>query len=203
MLKIGLTGNYCSGFEEVGNIYRAMKVPVFDADLIIKFMFYNNSVTIDKILSEFGKSAFKDNILNMDAFRNPERFHSLIKVIELDLIRVYEKWRLIHKDAKFTIFKTQILFEMNWHNIMNMNISVFRPNGLRVADIQNRQGLKTTEVYSIIDNEMDALQKNELSTYVIHNYASCNDPIEKQIEKINNSILGKSIKVQNNLWETT
>lgn len=203
MLKIGLTGNYFSGFEKVGNVYRNMGVPIFDADLIIKFMFYNNSITIDKIRAEFGKSVFKDNFLNMDAFRNPERFHTLVRVIELDLIRAYEKWRLSNSNAKFTIFKTQILFEMNWNNIMNMNIVVFRPNGLRVNDIQTKQGLKTTEVYNMIDNEMDPLQKNELSNYVIHNYASCNDTIERQIEGINKSILAKSVQIETGIWETT
>jgi len=192
MLKVGLTGNYCSGVDEIAEIYKNLQIPIFEVDLIIKFMFYNNSESIKKIQKEFGKIVFTNNILDMVAFNEPTKFRRLLKIIELDLIVAYERWRQVNQKAKFTIFKSSILFESNWNNIMNSNISVFKPNGLRVEAIQRKNKMKSSDAYSLIDTEMDVFQKNRLSDYTINNYPAYCDSVEKQIIAINKSIMTKT-----------
>ena len=56
MLKVGLTGNYFSGIDDISNTYKKLKIPVFEVDLIIKFMLYNNQDTIEKIREEFAQT---------------------------------------------------------------------------------------------------------------------------------------------------
>ena len=192
MLKVGLTGNYLSGLEEVSDIYKKMNIPVFEADLIIKFMLFNNFETIEKIRKEFGNVVFSREKLDLNAFRGTSTFKRLMKVIEIDLIASYEKWRLVNKYSTFTIFKTQILLESNWNNLMNFNISVFKPTVLRVGEIQNFHKMRTSEAWSLVSAEMDPLQKNRLCNYIIHNYESAyNGSVENQINNINKSIAGK------------
>jgi dephospho-CoA kinase len=191
MLKVGLTGNYCSGLDIIGNIFKKCKIPVFESDLIIKFMFYNNSETIKKIHKEFGKSVFSDNILDMNAFQEPAEFKKLIKIIELDIIKAFEKWKL-QQTGNYCIFKSQILYELGWNSLMNLNITVFKPNGLRVEDIQIRNKVTVADAYGMMENEMDLFQKNRLSDYTIHNYPAYHDSLERQIAAIDKSITSKS-----------
>ena len=193
MLKVGLTGSYFSGIDEVSNIYQQLNVPVFEADLIIKFMLFNNQDTIKKIRQEFGSVVFMNHKLDISAFRGTSTFRRLMKVIELDIIATYEKWRIVNNKAPFTIFKSQILFESNWNNLMNLNISVFKPTGIRVGEIQDAYKMRSTEAWALVDTEIDPFQKNRLCNYTIHNYESYNDSVEKQITNINKAISSKAL----------
>jgi dephospho-CoA kinase len=184
MLKVGLTGNYCAGLDAVVIILRKMGIIVFDADLIIKFLLYNNTEMINKIKAQFGKIVFFENQVDISSFRTAEQFNSLIKLIEPELLRSYEKFRLVNRDSKYIFFKSQILFETGLNTYMNINVSVFKPNGSRVADIQRINKLRTTEAWKIVDSEMDSFQKNRMCQYTIHNYEAHNDGLEKQIASI-------------------
>lgn len=191
MLKVGLTGNYCSGLDDIVSIMRKMGILVYDADLIIKFMIYNNSEVITKIKEQFGKIVFKDNRVDISSFRTTEQFNSLIKLIEPELLKSYEKFRLVNRDSKVIFFKSQILFETGLNTYMNMNVSVFKPNGNRVEEIQKINKLRTTEAWKIVDSEMDSFQKNRMCQYTIHNYDAHNDSLEKQVISILKAINSK------------
>jgi dephospho-CoA kinase len=192
MFKVGLTGNYFSGLEDVAEVFKRFNIPVFEADLIVRFFLYNNSETITKIKNEFGKSVFTDNQIDLNKFGDTDGFKKLLAVIELDLLKAYEKWRQKNQKSKFTIFKSSIIFEAGWNESMNFNISVFKPNGVRINEIQRHFKMKLTDVYKMIDTEMDVFQKNRLCEYVIHNYNTYADSVEKQINSITKSIKDKA-----------
>lgn len=194
MLKVGLTGNYCAGLDTVTIILRKMGIIVFDADLIIKFLLYNNAEMINKIKKQFGKIVFFENQVDISSFRTPEQFNSLIKLIEPELLRSYEKFRLVNHDSKYIFFKSQILFESGLNTYMNINVSVFKPNGTRVEDIQRINKLRTTEAWKIVDSEMDSFQKNRLCQYTIHNYDAHNEGLERQIASILKALNSKCVE---------
>jgi len=191
MLKVGLTGNYCSGLEQVVSIMRKMGILVFDADLIIKFLIYNNSEVIKKIKTQFGKIVFTENQVDIASFRTTEQFNSLIKLIEPDLLKSYEKFRLVNRNSKIIFFKSQVLFETGLNTYMNMSVSVFKPNGNRVEEIQRINKLRTTESWKIVDSEMDSFQKNRMCQYTIHNYVAHNESLERQVISIIKAINNK------------
>jgi dephospho-CoA kinase len=55
MYKVGLTGSYFPGLNEVAEEYNKLNIPLFDADLIFRFLIYNNSETIGKIRKRIWK----------------------------------------------------------------------------------------------------------------------------------------------------
>ena len=56
-IKVGLTGNYLSGLDYVVSIFKRYKIPVFDCDIMIKYLLYNSEEHIEKIrLSKVGKT---------------------------------------------------------------------------------------------------------------------------------------------------
>ena len=190
MLKIGLTGNYYTGLDYVSSIFRRYKVPVFDADLVIKYMIFNSTEHIMKIRDIFGEKVFTNNVVDLSEFVGSDshtgnsRFHVLLKLLEKDLMKYYEKWRMKNSSAKFTIFKSQILFEFGLNKSMNYNISVFKPDGLRISEIQTGLQLKAMDAWEFIENEMNAEQKNNSCDYQIHNYESYFETTERQIAQI-------------------
>ena len=198
MLKVGLTGNYFVGIEDVVAIFRRYEIPLFDADLVIKWMLFNSSEHIDRIRSTFGSEVFDEyNILDLSKFNGIDKhtgnlkFHILLKILEFDVITYYERWRLTKKGTPYTIFKSQILFEFGFNTNMNINIAVFKPEGMRVTELQTYHGMKAMDVYDMLETEMDALQKNRMCTYTIHNYESYFETVERQISQIHRSIKNK------------
>ena len=192
MLKVGITGNYFSGLDEVAYTCDKHYIPVFEADLILRYLFYNNTETIIKIKNNFTKSVFTNNKLDLNNFNDVNSFLSLLKVVEVDLLRAYESWRKMHKKQPFTLFKSQVLFEAGWNDWMNFNISVYRPDGIRINEIKHYFKMKTTDVHKMVETEMNSLQKNRLSNYTIHNYDGYYETVEHQINSIRRNILTKT-----------
>jgi dephospho-CoA kinase len=93
MLKIGLTGNVCSGYEMVGLLFKGLNVPVFDGDIAIKFLLNYREDIIRKVKIELG-DVYEKGVINANKFTTTEKFNRLFKVIELDLLKLYESWRL-------------------------------------------------------------------------------------------------------------
>jgi dephospho-CoA kinase len=139
-------------------------------------------------------SEFKGNGFTKD--NGTFKFEKLLKLLQTDLIKHYEKWRLVNKESKYTIFKSQILFENNYDDFMNLTISVFKPDSIRVSEMQESTKMKAMEIYNLLDNEMDPYTKNIKCTYTIHNYENFTESLERQIAQIHKSILGKIPKIK-------
>lgn len=198
MLKVGLTGNFYSGYDDAANLFEHSNVPVFDADLVLKFMINYSGKVIKKIKQEFGQDIYLLGLLDLKKFQTNSDFDKLFKLIQLDLIKSYEKWRLKHTDNPYTIFKSSVLFERNLDTSMNFNMHVFRPQNDRKKDIQNLTNIPALTIDTIISNEMDELEKNQKSDFVIHNYNSyfrdsINMGITNQVIAIDKALRKKAV----------
>lgn len=206
MIKVGLTGNYFSGYNEVGDIFSENRIPVFDADVIIKYLINYSEKHFNKIREVFGNDIYKMGLIDLDKFSNNSKFDELLDIIELDLIKYYENWRFSNKQKSFyTIFKSSILFERKFNEHMDVNISVFRPSNERRKDVTEYSFVTPNTIDHILSNEMCELEKNSKSDYVIHNYGSyytnnSSFNVKKQISSIGKSINDKykNMKMVNN-----
>lgn len=172
MLKVGLTGNFYSGYDNAALLFESRGVPVFDADLVLRFMVNYSEKVVKKIKAKFGEDIYFLGLLNMNKFETNKDFDKLFEVIELDLLKAYEKWRVKHWDKPYTIFKSCVLFERKLNTSMNFSITVFKPQIERRKDVQNLTEIPTLTSDAIFSNEMDELLKNQKSDFVIHNYKS-------------------------------
>ena len=136
MLKVGLTGNYYSGQYEVGLLFEELDVPVFDANLITKFLLNYSPKHRKEINKQFGDTSFSMGVLNLSNFNSNIKFNKLLDIIELDLLKAYEKFRSLHRDADYTIFKYDFIFERMIENSFDYNISCYRPKRYRKTDMQ-------------------------------------------------------------------
>jgi dephospho-CoA kinase len=170
MIKIGLTGNRYSGKDKVANLFKSISIPVFDADVILKFLINHNFELTHKISKRIDKSFFKsgDN-LDINKVTGPV-LDDIIDIVEPELIKAYDNYKLKNINSIYSIFHSSILFERGWDKKMDNNISVFSPMTDRVNRCREITNQSISDVYNLAQNEMKDLSKNTLSTYVIHNY---------------------------------
>ena len=193
MIKVGLTGTTCSGIDSVAGIFsNYLSMPVFDSDLCFRFLLHYREDIIRKIKTQFGSEIYDGGKLNLKKFNTNEKFNRLIDVVEVEVIKLYETWRLSQRDFDYTIFKSSILFERKLDKIMNYNISVFKPKFERIKNYAEINNINLSSSELIINSEMDDLTKNQMSTWTIHNYTG--NSLLKQIKDIDKKISSKSIR---------
>jgi dephospho-CoA kinase len=170
MIKIGLSGNRYSGKNRVATLFKQIKVPVFEADVILKFILNHNYELQAEIADRVGRVYFKDGKLNEEKVKKDGIFSKVLEVVEPELYRAWERYLEKNKKAIYCVFHSSILFERDWDKAMDQNISVFAPYADRIERCKYLTNKSVSSIYSLTRLEMDELDKNKKSDYVIHNY---------------------------------
>lgn len=195
--SIALTGPRYSGKTGVSKIFRSMGIPVFDADIVIKYILNYNEEITTQVKNFFGNSYVICDYINPIAFDNDEKFNSLIDLVEFDLFEAYYKFQKKNKKSVYTIFKSSLIFERNYQKKFNHTISVFSPKEERISRYSMRTGTTLEKAHSLFKGEMDEMRKNQLSDFIIHNYQGSED-IKKQIQLIDDKIVDKYFSINAN-----
>jgi dephospho-CoA kinase len=194
MINIGLTGNACSGYDRVSEIFNKLyDVPVFDADLALKFLLNYRIDVIRDIRILFGSEVYEKGLINPLKFNTTEKFDRLVEISEKELIKLFNAWKRNKVDPKnkYVIFKCAILFERGLEKEMDSSVSVFKPKNERATLLAKETGAKLMDTYNIVSAEMDELLKNNMSQYKIHNYDDLS--LLTQVENISGLIMNKAL----------
>ena len=198
MIKVGLTGNYCSGQNEVSKIFDSLDVKVFDADLLLKYLLNYSKKHILKIKSTFGENSYSMGLLNLNKFEDTKKWNKLIDEVEFDIYASYEKFRYKHQEDFYTVFKYSYLFERQLNTSMDFNINCFRPKALRKEDISLLTPLSDYLINKILDSEYSEFLKNKNADFIIQNYPK--EGVVKLDEKVRTThekIMNKKPQVNN------
>jgi|LauGreDrversion4_2_1035121.scaffolds.fasta_scaffold108599_3 dephospho-CoA kinase len=195
MIKIGLSGNRYSGKDVCCRIFEQIGVPVFNADVVLKFILNYNYEINYKIRSTFGDVfSLKGDLLDLNKFTEKRKFDDLIDVIEYELLNAYDLFNKNNKQKVYTIFHSSILFEREWSKIMDYNINVFSSKDERIQRCKKSTKLEEYKVKQLMSSEMDELVKNSLSDFIINNYPAASiahGDITDQISRIDQKIVDK------------
>lgn len=187
MVKIGLTGNRYSGKDAIAKLFEQIKIPVFNADVILKFIL-NFDINVNKdILDNYGEYIFTgpDSMIDPKKIRSKKDFDRLVNFAEFELKRAYERFRLENRQSVYTIFHSSILFERGWDKDMDFNINVFAPKDIRSARCAKVTGQSAYAISELFKGEMDDLVKNKMSDYMIHNYPSATIAFGDTCDQVN------------------
>lgn len=199
MIKIGLSGTRFSGKNEVANLFNEISIPVFDADLVIRFILAHEYNILAEIRDKVGAQYFKHGKLDADMIEKDGVFNKIIAIMEPILFDAYHKFENKNKGFIYTIFSSSILFERKWNKKMDYNISVYSPFIHRVERAKKikEKGLETlSSINLFLNKETDELSKNSLADHVIHNYNEFN--IKNQVDKIDQKIIDLYLKKEYN-----
>lgn len=169
MIKVGLSGNRYSGKSRVANLFKQIGIPVFDADTVLRFILNYNWELLGEIKHELGSEIFQGDYLNFREIKNPEVFNNVLKLVEPDILRAYDRFNK-KQNSIYTIFHSSILFERGWDKNMDRSISIFSSHTDRISRCKQLTKMGLLVINDLSKTEMDTLEKNRLSDYTIHNY---------------------------------
>lgn len=197
MIRVGLSGCRFSGKNKIASLFEDIQIPVFDADLVIKFILTHEYKILAEIRDKVGHQYFNDGILNPKEIELDGVFSKIIDIIEPKVFDSYKKFEQKNLGAVYTVFNCSILFERKWHKKMDHNISVYAPFLHRVERSKElkEKGLRDVTSRTIILNkETDELTKNSMADHVIHNYNEFN--VKNQVDKIDQKIIDEYIRTE-------
>lgn len=188
MYKIALTGSACSGKSTIAQKFKSLGIPVFHADVIIKFLLNNRLDVSNNIQSEFGNAIFTNGFIDENKISD-DVFDKIINLIEFDVLIAFDEWSKRQGNAPYALYESSIVFERKINTAFDYTISVFAPKDERSNRFHrlNKDRFSLMTVNTLMSKEMEDLKKNSESQFIIHNYENMN--IDAQIKAIHTSIV--------------
>lgn len=186
MIKVGLSGNKYSGKTAISKMFKQIGIPVFDADIVLKFIIGHSPETNKIIKDKIGNHIFKNGDIDSKCVSDSD-FMEILSYAKFELIKAYDSFNKKNKQSIYSIFHSSFLFETDWFDSMDYNINVFCPKLERMERCKEMTKIKDSNIAHMLRNEIDDLDKNKQSTYIIHNYRGT-DPL-MQVNKIDQNII--------------
>lgn len=197
MITVGLSGNRYSGKDRVAKLFSQISIPVFHADVVLKFIINYNYELQNDIVQSIGYEYFTiDGKLDMTKVKDEKTFNKVIDLVEKDLFDAYTRFQKMNGTV-YTIFHSSILFERGWYKKFDYNINVFATTNDRLERCKMLTNKTISSIYKLAQDEMKDLDKNKLSNFVIHNYNEINLAIGDtltQVNKIDQEIIDEFLK---------
>lgn len=174
MIKVGLTGNIGSGKSLVCEAFKALGISVFNADLEARKIL-NSKEVIQDIIQIFGedvllnKKEINRKKLAAIVFNSKQELEKLNQLIHPILRQNFLVWCYEHKEESYIIQEAAILFENNFHSLMDKVITVSAPLDIRLKRVMERDGANEEDVLARMNHQWLDGKKESLSDFVINN----------------------------------
>jgi len=177
MLKAGITGGIGTGKSYVCAIFKALGVPVYDADLRAKQLVDESKSIKQKITEVFGTGAFSSDgeyerkFISRKIFENPDLKIALENIIHPAVREDSLRWfaDLEKKQHPYALKEAALLFESGSHAELDKIIVVDAPLELRIRRILKRDGLSEHETLARIGNQWPQETKLRQADFIIQN----------------------------------
>ena len=195
MTKIlGITGGIGSGKSTVSAMFKALDVPVYNADDEAKKLMNSSEKIQSEIVKLFGEKAYEASVLNrfyisQIVFKDKEKLKALNAIVHPEVATHFTTW-LSHQSHPYIVKEVAILFEIGSQDQFDFILTVTAPQQVRIERVINRDAKTYEEVLQIIKIQWDDVRKISNSDFVIENIDLKDSKIE--VEKINAIILKNS-----------
>jgi dephospho-CoA kinase len=190
MLIIGLTGGIGAGKTMVSNIFKTLRVPIYNSDNRAKYLMTNNNDLRKSLCYTFSNKVFNKNILNTNflsniVFNNALELQKLNNLVHPFVIRDFESW-ISKQKSKFVIKEAAILIESGAYKKVDKIILVIADKEIRIDRIKNRDNINKEAILSRIDKQISDKERMQYADFVIDNNE--NKSIINQVKNIYNEI---------------
>lgn len=200
MIKVGLSGNRYSGTDEVCDIFRKLTIPVFEADIVLKFIINHDITVSSDIRSKLKHLHNNAGYLDPKNIKSKREAEIVLESAQHELMSAYNKFSEKHKSSIYTIFHSSVLFEKGWHKLMNHNIAVFCPKITRMERCRELTNNKISDIAYLMRTEIDDLDKNKMANFVVHNYNGRN--VLDQIHQIDQFVIDSYLRQEHSIVST-
>ena len=194
MIKVGLSGNRYSGTDQICDILRKLTIPVFEADIVLKFII-NHDITVSAdIRSKLKHLHNNSGYIDPRLIKTKKEAEIVLESAQHELMSAYDKFSEKNKSSIYTIFHSSVLFEKEWHKLMNHNIAVFCPKITRMERCRELTKNKISDIAYLMRTEIDDLDKNKMANFVVHNYDG-SKPLD-QVYQIDGMVIDSYLRTE-------
>ena len=174
MIKVGITGGIGSGKSIISKVFSILGVPVYNADIIARFLMDNDWNIIFGLTEKFGDHIYKNNILDRKKlasiiFTDHEALNYVNGLVHPVVGKDTEKWFKSNNNETYVIKEAAIFFESGTNIEMDIMITVVSPLNIRYKRIMERDGLTEEQVRKRMENQLSDEEKINKSDFVIKN----------------------------------
>ena len=191
---IGLTGGIGAGKTTVAKVFKALGIPVFNADEVAKELMQNNPVIKTQLLTTFGEQVYlatgelNKTYLAGIVFKDAYQLELLNAIVHPVSIQAAKDWAAT-QSAPYVIKEAALLFEAGATDGLTAIIGVAAPLNLRIQRVMQRDACSKIEVEQRMRHQISDTIKLKLCDWVIDN--NDQDLIIPQVLKIHEAILAK------------
>lgn len=174
MKVIGLTGGIGSGKSTVSRLFGIMGIPVYIADTESKRITESSPVIKEKLTEKYGQHLYFQGKLDKALlasliFENEKNRLFVNSVIHPEVRIDFAKWKARHSQSPFLVIESAILFETGLYKTVDISITVFASEELRIRRVELRDGLSRESIISRIKSQFSDDEKISRSDFVINN----------------------------------
>jgi dephospho-CoA kinase len=189
---IGLTGGIGAGKTTVAKVFKALGIPVFNADEVAKALMQTNLEIKNQLLATFGEQvylatgALNKTYLAGIVFKDAYQLELLNAIVHPASIQAAKDWAAT-QSTPYVIKEAALLFEAGATEGLTAIIGVAAPLNLRIQRVMQRDACSKIEVEQRMRHQISDTIKLKLCDWVIEN--NDQDLIIPQVLKIHEAIL--------------
>ncbi|WP_294347090.1 dephospho-CoA kinase [Sphingobacterium sp.] len=172
-MKIGITGGIGSGKTFICKLFKAMAVPVYNADEEAKKLMNTDIRIKERLIAEFGAETYPDGKLDraflaQRIFSDSAKLELVNGIIHPIVIQEAKEWAAQQK-SRYTLKEAALLFESGSYKDLDYTILVTAPLSVRVQRVIKRDKVTEGQVMERINKQLADEEKLKLADFVIVN----------------------------------
>ncbi|WP_293954914.1 MULTISPECIES: dephospho-CoA kinase [unclassified Sphingobacterium] len=172
-MKIGITGGIGSGKTFICKLFKAMAVPVYNADEEAKKLMNTDIRIKERLIAEFGAETYPDGKLDraflaQRIFSDSAKLELVNGIIHPIVIQEAKEWAAQQK-SRYTLKEAALLFESGSYKDLDYTILVTAPLSVRIQRVIKRDKVTEGQVMERINKQLSDEEKLKLADFVIVN----------------------------------
>lgn len=175
--KVGITGGIGSGKSTACLCFKALGIPVYDADTRARALMVKDESLISAIQAAFGQEAYLPNKqlnrpwLAQRVFHDPEAVKQLNSLVHPRVHADFASWEAAQPDSvPYVLDEAALLIESGGYKRMDALILVTAPEDERVRRVLARDPQRDeAQVRAIIARQLPEAEKRPLANFVLEN----------------------------------
>lgn len=176
-LKVGITGGIGAGKSTVCRVFKALGIPIYDADSRAKNITVTNMDLMAEIKAQFGEASYLESgelnrvFLAQTVFNNPDKLQILNGLIHPKMREDSQNWIQEHEGKfPYLIKEAALLFEAGSYKDLDKIITVSAPLDVRIQRTLARDSHRQkSDVEAIIAKQMPQEEKEKRADFIIWN----------------------------------
>ncbi|WP_312190047.1 dephospho-CoA kinase [Sphingobacterium sp.] len=172
-MKIGITGGIGSGKTFICQLFKALAVPVYNADDEAKKLMNTDLRIRESLIATFGEATYKDGMLDraflaQQIFSDKEKLDLVNGIVHPIVIQAAKDWAEQQK-ARYSLKEAALLFESGSYKDLDYTILVTAPLSVRVQRVMERDGVTEEQVMERISKQLTDEEKIKMADFIIIN----------------------------------